>query len=139
MLLPSNASLMKGFAIRKKCARGFMENWARTYFKASIDLNSPKGTCQRTRGDSREFLFFFILSTGVLLFSENQLWARVCSKWACTPQPEHCCFSTHVNGSVRTKAKSGLSWKPYLRAHSKQICGTIILYLEIHLSFRGHF
>lgn len=47
--------------------------------------------------------------------------------------------STRVNDSVRTKPKSQLAWKLCLRPHSKQICRTIILYLEIDLSFRNHF
>lgn len=132
---------MKGFTARKKCAEGLTESWASTYSKASIEMKSPKCTCQGTGGDSREFLSFLTLSTGVSLCSDKQLWARVCSKWACTPSQSVgvCSFSTCENGRVRTKARSQLAWKPCLRPHSKQLCRTIILCLEIHLSFRGHF
>lgn len=103
MLRPSNASLMKGFAARKECAEGFMESWARTYSKASTDLNSPRCTCQRTGGDSREFISFLTLSTRVSLCSDNQLWARVCSKWACTPQPG--CYSMLLFHSCKWQGK----------------------------------
>lgn len=141
MLLLSNASIMKGFSATKKCAEGFREMGPGLTPKPAL-TRTPPNVPVRGQGVTLERVCLSLHSAREFHSAQMSSYGPEPTQTGRAPHSQRvavCCFCTHVNGRVGTKAKSQLAWKPCLQPHSKQICRTIILYLEIHLSFRGHF